>query len=145
MKSPASKTTAVRRKPVSTPRSAKAKPAGAKSAARKRTLAGAAAAAPSPLPPVRRAAAPDSAGAQPRLSAKTQKSVRDSFNMPAEDYALIAELKKRALAAAAEVKKSELLRAGLRMLASVGADEFKAAIAAVPVVKTGRPGKKHKK
>jgi hypothetical protein len=65
--------------------------------------------------------------------------------MPVEDYALIAELKKRALAVATAVKKSELLRAGLRMLAAVGADEFKAAIAAVPVVKTGRPGKKHKK
>lgn len=79
-----------------------------------------------------------------KVAPRKVKTVRDSFNMPAEDYALIADLKKRALATAREVKKSELLRAGIRMLAALKDEAFKAALAAVPSVKTGRPGKKRK-
>jgi hypothetical protein len=72
------------------------------------------------------------------------KTIRDSFNMPVEDYSLIGQLKKRALAGALEVKKSQLLRSGLRVLAQLGDEAFKAALAAVPAVKTGHPGKKRK-
>lgn len=75
---------------------------------------------------------------------KKEKTVRDSFNMPAADYALIGQMKVRALAGSREVKKSELLRAGLRLLAALNDEAFKSALAAVPTVKTGRPGKKHK-
>ena len=74
--------------------------------------------------------------------AKKTKTVRDSFNMPDFDYALIGVLKKRALGAATEVKKSELLRAGLKSLAALNDKEFSVALKAVHVVKTGRPGKK---
>jgi hypothetical protein len=74
--------------------------------------------------------------------AKKTKTVRDSFNMPDFDYALIGVLKKRALGAATEVKKSELLRAGLKSLAAMNDREFSAALMAVHIVKTGRPGKK---
>ncbi len=74
--------------------------------------------------------------------AKKTKTVRDSFNMPDFDYALIGVLKKRALGAATEVKKSELLRAGLKSLAAMSDREFSAALKAVHIVKTGRPGKK---
>jgi hypothetical protein len=77
-------------------------------------------------------------------SSKKTKTIRDSFNMPAEDYDLIGAMKTRALTAAFSVKKSELLRAGLRMLAALDDVAFKATIAAVPMVKTGRPAKKHK-
>jgi hypothetical protein len=76
--------------------------------------------------------------------ARKIKTIRDSFNMPAEDYALIAELKERALATARAVKKSELLRAGIRVLSRLSDEAFSAALSAVPAVKTGRPGKKHK-
>lgn len=145
MKSTVSKGTTRRRKPVSTPKAVTAKRASKKKAAQKRAATVPAAAVPVPQPPVAAASAPESPKAQSRPASKRQKSVRDSFNMPAEDYALIAVLKKRALAVATEVKKSELLRAGLRMLAAVGADEFKAAIAALPAVKVGRPEKKLKK
>ncbi len=79
------------------------------------------------------------ANSKPAEKPKKQKMIRDSFNMPADDYALIATLKKRALAAAKEVKKSELLRAGLKVLASMSADAFANAISAVPAIKTGRP------
>lgn len=74
--------------------------------------------------------------------AKKSKTMRDSFNMPEFDYDLIGVLKKRALAAATEVKKSELLRAGLKVLAAMTDKDFVAAVKAVEVVKTGRPGKK---
>jgi hypothetical protein len=73
---------------------------------------------------------------------KRTKTVRDSFNMPEHDYALIALLKKRALASALEVKKSELLRAGLNLLSRLAEKDFLAAIASVDPVKTGRPQKK---
>ncbi|MDX2221049.1 MAG: hypothetical protein SF172_18690 [Burkholderiales bacterium] len=72
---------------------------------------------------------------------KKSKTIRDSFNMPESDYALIGQLKKRALAQAREIKKSELLRAGLKLLAALGEEAFKSALAAVPSVKTGRPKK----
>ena len=47
---------------------------------------------------------------------KAQRRVRDTFTMPARDYGLIAELKKRCRALGVDVKKSELLRAGLAAL-----------------------------
>jgi hypothetical protein len=76
---------------------------------------------------------------KPADKPKKQKTIRDSFNMPADDYALIATLKKRALSAAKEVKKSELLRAGLKVLATMSTEAFANAINAVPAIKTGRP------
>ena len=48
------------------------------------------------------------------------KLVRDSFTMPRADYALIAQVKERALALRRPTKKSELLRAGLQVLAALG-------------------------
>ena len=80
--------------------------------------------------------------AKAKGKSKGDKTVRDSFNMPAADYALIGELKKRALTSAREIKKSELLRAGLKLLASLRDEAFNAALAAVPAIKTGRPKKK---
>ena len=74
--------------------------------------------------------------------AKKSKTVRDSFNMPDFDYALIGVLKKRALGMATEAKKSELLRAGIKLLAAMNDKGLSAALGAVHVVKTGRPGKK---
>jgi hypothetical protein len=40
-----------------------------------------------------------------------------------------------------EVKKSELIRAGLLLLNSASDAAFKKALANVPTLKTGRPGK----
>lgn len=75
---------------------------------------------------------------------KKPKTVRDSFNMPADDYALIGVMKKRAIAVGREIKKSELLRAGLKTLAAMTEVAFAKAVAAVPAIKTGRPIKKRK-
>ena len=69
------------------------------------------------------------------------KLVRDGFTMPADDYALIAELKHRLHGAHREAKKSELLRAGLQALAKLDAPALAMALDALAPVKTGRPRK----
>ena len=64
--------------------------------------------------------------------------------MPADDYALIATMKKRAIASGREIKKSELLRAGLKALAAMTEAAFAKTVGAVAAIKTGRPTKKKK-
>lgn len=71
--------------------------------------------------------------------ARKPKLVRDSFTIPKSEYAAIDALKTRAIAQGSSVKKSELLRAGLMLLVKADEAAFKAAIAAVPSLKTGRP------
>ena len=72
---------------------------------------------------------------------KKPKLVRDGFTFPESDYALFAQLKKRALQLGLEVKKSELLRGGLRVLSSLDDTNFKKQLLAVERIKTGRPSK----
>jgi len=62
--------------------------------------------------------------------------------MPADEYAALAQLKQRALASAHPVKKSELLRAGVKLLAGLGDAALMRALASVPAIKTGRPKSK---
>lgn len=70
------------------------------------------------------------------------KLVRDSYAMPEAEYARIGELKKRLAGLGSEVKKSELLRAGVAALAALNDAELKAVMAGVERIKTGRPSKK---
>lgn len=72
------------------------------------------------------------------------KLVRDSFTIPKNEYALLWALKERAARLARPAKKSELLRAGIALLGATNDSAFLAAVAAVPSLKTGRPGKKDK-
>ena len=72
---------------------------------------------------------------------KKPKLVRDSFTIPESDYALFATLKQRALTAGIEVKKSELLRASLTILAGLDDGSLAKAIGQVNRIKTGRPKK----
>lgn len=87
-------------------------------------------------PPAAAATAPKAAKPRPRL-------VRDSFTMPESDFALVAALKARALAARREAKKSELLRAGLHALAALDRTALLAALDALEPLKVGRPKKGH--
>lgn len=73
--------------------------------------------------------------------AKKVKLVRDSFTMPEDEYAMIALLKKRCLAAGVSAKKSEILRAAVAGLAKLGDASVTASIRRLPVIKTGRPAK----
>lgn len=74
-----------------------------------------------------------------KVASVSPKVVRDTFTMPPEDYALLAQLKQRSLNMCLETYKSELVRAGLRLLASLSDDEFRTAVQTVERVKVGRP------
>lgn len=73
--------------------------------------------------------------------AKKAKLVRDSFTMPAAEYELIAAMKKRCNAKGLPAKKSQILRAAIIALAAQSDAAIKTAVAALPVIKTGRPAK----
>ena len=70
---------------------------------------------------------------------KKPKLVRDSFTIPKDEYVVIESLKTRAGKLGQAVKKSELLRAGVKALAAMSDIQFKAALNNVPTIKTGRP------
>lgn len=84
---------------------------------------------------------------KPAVSAKTekpakpakQKMVRDSFTMPEEDYSKLDTLKALCLENGIEIKKSELLRAGLIALSGLAVADLLKAVSAVEKIKTGRP------
>ena len=110
--------------------------------------AAAKAAAAKPAAPAKKAApkvaakAPQKAA--PQVAAKEEKPkkpklVRDSFTIPKAEYLVLDTLKERALKLSREVKKSELLRAGIKALAALSDTALLAALSAVPTIKTGRP------
>lgn len=72
---------------------------------------------------------------------KKPKLVRDSFTFPKAEYEVLEAMKQRAAKLKVTVKKTELLRAGIKSLASLSDAAFLSAIAAVPSLKTGRPAK----
>ncbi len=84
------------------------------------------------------AKAPLKAPAKP-VKLKKPKLIRDSFTIPKDEYAVIESLKARAVKFAHPMKKSELLRAGIKALAAMSDIQFKAALNNVPIIKTGRP------
>lgn len=148
----------IQNKPATTP----AKPAAtAKAPVANKTAAKPVAAKPAAKPVLKTAAAPKKASGTPAIKVvnkvatapakdkadkdkpKTNKvkMERDSFTMPKEEYAQIATLKKRLEALDKPVKKSELLRAGLKLLSAMDDAALKATLASIPVIKTGRPKK----
>lgn len=70
---------------------------------------------------------------------RKQKLIRDSFKFPESEYRQFDELKLRCLAAGHPVKKSELVRAGLRALGALGDEALLNCVAEVEKLKTGRP------
>ena len=109
---------------------ATAKPA-AKAAAKPKTVA----------PAVSKPATKPAAAVVPakETKAKKPKLVRDSFTIPKDEYAVVETLKQRAAALAQPAKKSELLRAGLKLLTTLSDTALRSALQAVPSIKTGRP------
>ena len=83
-------------------------------------------------------AAPAPQAAKPAKAHKP-KLVRDSFTMPKDEYQVIDALKRRALGLEKQVRKSELLRAGIQALAAMSDRAFLKAVGEVPTLKTGRP------
>jgi len=72
---------------------------------------------------------------------KKNKPVRDSFTMPKAEYAVLSDLKQRSVTLAHPAKKSELIRAGITVLATLSDAAFMAALKSLPAIKTGRPSK----
>jgi hypothetical protein len=70
---------------------------------------------------------------------KKPKLVRDSFTIPKDEYAALDVLKSRAIKLAQPAKKSELLRAGILVLAAMDDAKLLESLKAVTVIKTGRP------
>ncbi|MBI1887824.1 MAG: hypothetical protein HYS19_05565 [Nitrosomonadales bacterium] len=91
-------------------------------------------------PPVEKSAT-EAVTKKPKKAPK-MKIVRDSFTMPQSEYQKIAEIKEICLEAGLPVKKSEVLRAGLKALARLNAVQLKRALTGLEKIKTGRP-KKH--
>lgn len=95
-----------------------------------------------PGPVKKQAVTPVSASASEKpAKAKKPKLVRDSFTIPKTEYVVLDELKQRAAKLTQPVKKSELLRAGIKALAAMQDAAFLTALANVPAIKTGRPTK----
>ena len=96
-----------------------------------------------------KAVAPNKATLKPKAKAtkvaparpQKIKMVRDSFTFPETEHKRLVEMKKRLIALGMEVKKGELVRAGLEMLASLDNLKLAKAVADVEKLKTGRPKK----
>ena len=107
--------------------------------------------------PVRRTVAKPAAKAKPVASKQNVKKTakkdtkkakpekvkmeRDSFTMPKDEYAQLTLLKARLTAMGQPAKKSELLRAGIKLLVAMSDNTLKTTLAKIPVIKTGRPNK----
>jgi hypothetical protein len=130
-----STTTPARKKsPPATPNKRTAAPVKVSRAARK-------AAAPAPAPTPKTVTASPAKTSKKKDKPEKVKVVRDSFTIPKAEYVQIANMKKRAMDLGLEVKKSELLRAGLALLSATSDTAFRKALGNVPTLKTGRPGK----
>ncbi len=76
---------------------------------------------------------------KPAAKPKASKVIRDSFTFPETDYRKISELKKACLGLGINAKKSEILRAGLHVLASLDKAKLREVISKIEKIKTGRP------
>jgi hypothetical protein len=72
---------------------------------------------------------------------KQANLVRDSFSIPENEYALLAETKKNCLKAGFEIKKSEIIRIGISLVHQLTLARLKKAQKVLQPVKTGRPKK----
>ncbi len=75
------------------------------------------------------------------VKAKKPKMVRDSFTFPKDEYTVMDALKLRAAKLGHPVKKTELLRAGIKAISAMTDAALLSALNAVPSLKTGRPAK----
>ena len=91
------------------------------------------AAAPKIIKPV---SAPAAVAKPPKI-----KLVRDSFTIPRAEYEVLDVIKERLVKLTCPAKKSEVLRAGIAVLATLNDAALLAALDAVPAIKTGRPKK----
>lgn len=82
---------------------------------------------------------PEPAAKKPEKKSKV-KIVRN-FSMPQAEYRKIADIKEACLKAGLQVKKSEVLRAGLKVLGKMDGEQLKLAIMELGKIKAGLPKK----
>lgn len=105
----------------------------------------AAAAAPVPAPKPLKKAEPKKVEPKKAEAKKSDskppkiKMIRDSFTFPEADHSQLAALKKRVVELGRDVKKGELVRAGIAMLTAMDDQALQAAVSKVDRLKTGRP------
>lgn len=134
---------ASRKTPTAAPaaRQAEAKPPAASGAEPK------AASRPAPVdrPPKARSSATEKAkpGKTKADKDRHEKVARDSFSMPASEHKRIKALRDALAQAGYEASKSEVLRAGVALLASRGLGEIINLVGDLPKVPKGKRGKKH--
>ena len=92
---------------------------------------------PPSLPPVIKART-----AKAAKSGKKPKLVRHAFSMPEVEYAQIVALKKRIASLGGNVKRSELMRGGLSLLAALGDAELALVMTTFGRLKSKRTTKK---
>jgi hypothetical protein len=106
--------------------------------------------APAKKAPAKKAAAKKPAAKKPKVEAveaapapkaKKVKLVRDSFTMPGHEYQVLQDIKKAALKAGVELKKSDLLRIGVSMLKNFSVTQLDKARATLTKLRAGRPKK----
>ncbi len=125
------------KRPVAAKKAAPVRTAAAKTAAKPQAATPAAVSAKPAAAPTAAAQLADSKHAKD----KKPKMVRDSVTIPKAEYLVLDAMKQRAAQLKVTVKKTELIRAGMKHLATLPDAVFLAAIAAVPSLKTGRPSK----
>ena len=65
--------------------------------------------------------------------------IRDTFSLPPTDYALLEQLRARAIGLGQVINKSEFVRAGLRALIDMPESEFHQAIVKIEKINLRRP------
>ncbi|WP_343584257.1 hypothetical protein [Herbaspirillum sp.] len=93
-----------------------------------------------PAKPLPKPAAPTKAEKK-AAKPKKVKQVRDSFTMPENEYAVLAQVKKSCLKAGVEIKKSDLLRIGVSLIKNLKIAELKDILSSLTPLKVGRPKK----
>lgn len=136
-------TTTVKKSVATVPAAPKAAPKAAPSAAAKKAppVAPKSAAKTAPKALARKTVAVAKPAAAAPAKVKKPKMVRDSFSIPKAEYAVLDTLKLRSAKLSTPVKKTELLRAGIKLLAALSDAALLTALKNVPSLKTGRPAK----
>ena len=83
-------------------------------------------------------AAPGVAAKKSKKEPKVKK-VHDTFSMPQTEHQKIAEIKEKCLEAGLQVKKNQVLRAGLKALLEMNEAQLKRAITQLKKTRAGHP------
>lgn len=95
---------------------------------------------PAEMPPTATPRPESTAGApEPTPTSPVERVVRDTFTMPRSDQDRLQTLQERCLRGSVSVSRSELVRAGLRLLQNLDDGDLLAAVQAVEKMRTGRP------